>query len=242
MISVCIATYNGEKYIKEQILSILPQLSDEDEIIVSDDGSNDETINVINCISDKRITVVYNKENHGFVGNFENALRNIHGDYVFLCDQDDIWASDKVNKSLNHLKKYDLIVHNALLIDGNGTSLEKTYYDCLHRKSGFFMNLWKNRFLGCCMVMKREVVDYCLPFPRNISGHDYWIGMLALTKYKVCFVDDVLLFYRRHGGNVSSSSDKSGTSLFYKLFVKRIPLLLDIIKKKISDKMRLHHK
>lgn len=225
MISVCMATYNGSKYIREQLDSIIPQLAEDDEIIISDDGSKDDTLELIKKYNDKRIIIVHNETNHGFVGNFENAMRNVRGDYVFLCDQDDVWARDKVEKSLKYLRKYDLIVHNALLVDGNGVSLNRSYFDCLHKKTGFWSNWWKTRFLGCCMVMKRSVVDYCLPFPKNMQGHDYWVGMMSLAKYKVGFVDDVLLFYRRHGGNVSSSSGKSENTLFYKIFVKRIPLL-----------------
>lgn len=236
MVSVCIATYNGGKYIKEQLDSIIPQLASDDEIIISDDGSKDNTLDVINSYGDERIHVVHNEHKHGFVGNFENAMRNVHGDYVFFCDQDDVWTMDKVKKSLSYLQEFDLIVHNALLVDGNGVSLEKTYYDCLHRKTGFWMNLWKTRFLGCCMVMKRSVVDYCLPFPKNMQGHDYWVGMMALAKYRVRFVDDVLMHYRRHGGNLSSSSDKSETSLFYKIFVKRLPLFVHVVVRMILKK------
>lgn len=235
MISVCLATYNGCKYIREQLESILPQLSEDDEIIVSDDVSSDNTVEVIQSLNDQRIVVVKNNGPHGFVKNFENVLKYIHGDFVFFSDQDDIWTPDKVKKSLNYLQKYDLIVHNALLVDANGCSLGKTYFECLHQGCGFWMNWWKNRFLGCCMVMKRNIIEYSLPFPQNTQGHDYWIGMLALAaKYKVGFVDDVLLLYRRHGNNLSPSSEKSNNSLFYKIFTKRLPLLINVLIRRFS--------
>lgn len=232
MISVCIATYNGKKYIKEQLNSIVSQISEQDEIIVSDDGSSDGTLDIVKAFDDKRIKIVSNENRHGFVGNFENALIHAQGNFIFLSDQDDVWAEKKIDKMLEYLNKYDLVVHDAMLVDENGRCLNKTYYECLHRNQGFWMNFWKNRFLGCCMAMKRCVLEYSLPFPKDTLGHDYWIGMLALTKYKVCFVDDVLLYYRRHGGNVSSSSEKSKNSFFYKIFIKRLPMLFWVIRRR----------
>lgn len=235
MISVCIASYNGSQFIKEQLESILPQLSLEDEVIISDDGSSDGTLEIVRSLKDNRVRIIKNNGRHGFVWNFENALRNIHGDYVFFSDQDDIWEPNKVTKSLDYLQNYDLVVHDALLVDEKGTSLEKRYYECLHCYKGFWMNLWKTRFLGCCMAMTRNVIDYSLPFPKNTQGHDYWIGMLALTKFKVGFVDDVLIRYRRHGKNLSSCTEKSANSFFYKILKKRLPLLVNVIHRNFSE-------
>ena len=111
MISVCIATYNGEKYLRKQLDSILNQLEYNDEVIISDDGSSDETLNIISSYNDKRIHVFHNKGEHGVVKNFENGLNHVLGDYIFLCDQDDIWKSNKVQVVLNELKdaKKDVI-------------------------------------------------------------------------------------------------------------------------------------
>ncbi|MCD8291094.1 MAG: glycosyltransferase, partial [Prevotella sp.] len=95
-VSVCIATYNGEKYIEEQIRSILSQLSDNDEVIISDDGSHDQTLSLIQSIGDKRIKIFQNEGRHGFKYNFENTLKKVQGDYIFLCDQDDVWLPNKV--------------------------------------------------------------------------------------------------------------------------------------------------
>ena len=229
MISICLASYNGGKFIKEQIESILPQLSESDELIISDDGSKDDTISIIQSFNDCRIKLYINEMNHGFMGNFENALKHANGDVIFLSDQDDIWKENKVKTSLIELNYCDLLVHNAELVDGNGISLGKDYYSCLHNHVGFWANLWKTRFLGCCMVFNRKVLDACLPFPKRVVAHDYWIGMYALTKYKVKFIPNILLLYRRHGNNVSPSSEKSTNSLFYKVFVKRLNLLFALL-------------
>ncbi len=233
MISVCMATYCGEKYIREQITSILSQLSNEDELVVSDDGSKDNTISIIQSFNDQRIRLYNNEGKHGFVQNFENAMRHAHGDVIFLADQDDVWKPNKVNVVLNNMNNYDLVVHDAELIDGLGRSLGKSYYSTMHHNPGFLANFWKTRWLGCCMAFKREVLDYCLPFPEKIIAHDYWIGMLGMTKFKYHFMDDILILYRRHGTNVTSSGEKSNNSLYYKIITKRGNLLVSLIKKRV---------
>ena len=231
MLSVCMATYNGAIYIHEQITSILKQLSDEDELIISDDGSTDDTIRIIHLFKDTRIKLIQNSGRKGFVNNFENALNHASGDYIFLSDQDDIWKANKVHQLLGYLSEYDLVVHDAELIDGNGHSLGRNYYSVLHRRTSFLANLWKTRFLGCCMAFTKELKDACLPFPKNIVAHDYWIGMFALLKYRVYFAPDILISYRRHGGNVSPSSEKSNNSLYYKLVTKRLGLVSELLRK-----------
>lgn len=230
------ATFNGANYIYEQIASILTQLSEIDELVISDDGSNDDTINIIKSFKDNRIKLYYNVGKHGFVGNFENALLHAKGDLIFLSDQDDIWKPNKVKIILQIMNTCDMVVHNAELIDSEGNSLGKDYYSCLHTGIGFFANLWKTRFLGCCMVFKRELLIDCLPFPQKIVAHDYWIGMYALAKYKVEFIPDMLISYRRHGNNVSPSSEKSNNSFFYKVFTKRVNLLIALINRLYETK------
>lgn len=228
MISVCMACYNGQKYIQQQIDSILCQLSEDDELIISDDGSKDNTCAIIKNYNDSRIKLLHNQTNHGFIGNFENALREAKGDYIFLSDQDDYWKTGKVKKVIAQLQNYQLVIHDAELVDGDGKSLNKRYYECVHSKTGFFANLWKTRWLGCCMAFRREVLDYCLPFPKHIFGHDYWIGLLGMLKFQYCFMPEVLMCYRRHGDNVSPSGENSNTSWAYKI-QKRSGLVFDLI-------------
>ena len=135
MISVCMATYNGGKHIREQIESILPQLSLNDEIIISDDGSNDETVKIINSFNDKRIKLFFNQRKKEFnsrhalvTSNFENALKNAQGDIIFLSDQDDVWRDDKVKIYVDSLKDYHVVMSNYDVIDSNGVIKEKQYY------------------------------------------------------------------------------------------------------------------
>ena len=228
-ISVCMATFNGGRFIREQVMSILPQLGEDDEIIVSDDGSSDETINILNSFQDRRIKIIVNKGRHGVVPNFENALKYSSGDYIFLSDQDDVWKTNKVEVILKQMRQYDLVVHDAEMIDGEGHSLGKTYYSTMHHKKDFLSNLWKTRWLGCCMAFRREVLKFCLPFPSNIVAHDYWIGMLGMLKFRYRFFNDILICYRRHGNNTSPSGEKSANSMFYKLVTKRMNMLVALV-------------
>lgn len=235
-VSVCMAVYNGEKFIKQQIESILKQLTTEDELIISDDGSTDETLRIINDFQDCRIKIICNTQKHGFVGNFENSLSCVSGNFIFLSDQDDIWESNKIECCLYFLQQHDMVVHNALLVNYKGESLNKKYFDDLHASNRFLYNFYKTRFLGCCMAFNRKVLIECLPFPKNIVAHDYWIGMYWLFKYhrSVYFSEEVLMCYRRHGGNVSTSSEKSNNSFFYKILTKRFFLLEAVIKRFIK--------
>ena len=106
MISVCIATYNGERFIREQIDSILRQLSSDDEIILSDDGSTDDTISIINSIDDKRIKIIEGPRKHSPTPNFECAMKESKGDYIFLAVQDDVWKPNKVEVCIKWLQNY----------------------------------------------------------------------------------------------------------------------------------------
>lgn len=217
MISVCMATYNGSKYIKEQIDSILCQLSADDELIISDDGSKDDTCAIIEGYHDSRIKLLHNKKRHGYVGNFENALVQVKGDYIFLSDQDDVWMQNKVVVMSKYLETYDLVTHNALIVDGEGKSLGKSYFDCMHNRSGFFANFLETRHLGCCMAFNRAVLSKALPFVSYNRGHDYWIGCVADLAFKTIFIGDELVHYRRHGGNASPSSEKSKSTIWKKI-------------------------
>ena len=141
MISVCIATYNGGKYISKQIVSILNQLSDSDEIIVSDDGSKDDTINIIESLCDSRIKSYKNTGKHGVVPNFENALSKAKGDIIFFSDQDDIWADNKVQIMVRELQNADFVVHDALIMDKDDNVSDVNYYSLRKPHLRYWNNL-----------------------------------------------------------------------------------------------------
>ena len=231
-ISVCMATYNGEKYIKEQLDSILFQLSDNDEVIISDDHSTDGTIEVIKSYNDGRIKVFMNSKEKGYTRNFENALEKASGDIIFLSDQDDVWMDDKVKKSLRLLEENDFVVSDAQVVDNDLKTLAKSNFELRNVKHGFFNNFIRCRYLGACYAFNKKVLEKSLPFPKNSQyiPHDYWIYMIAISNFKVDVIHEPLIQYRRHNLNTSSGGDKSSNSLLKKVKI-RVYLLLQLIKR-----------
>lgn len=217
MISVCIATYNGEKYIKEQLTSILSQLSDQDELILSDDCSTDNTLEIVRAFNDSRIRILEGRRFGSPAFNFENALKNATGDVIMLSDQDDIWREDKVACVLAALKNCDLIVSDAQIIDGDGQIIADSFFTLRGSVRGYWNNILKNSFLGCCMAFKKECLKYILPFPRKIAMHDIWIGLCVELYGKTLFLPEKLIKYRRHGSNASQAAEKSRYSITYRL-------------------------
>lgn len=217
MISVCMATYNGERYIQEQVTSILHQLGPDDELIVSDDGSEDKTLQVLEEFHDPRIRM-FDGPRRGLTYNFENAIKNAVGDYIFLTDQDDVWESDKVQRMMEALQNVDLVVSDAWICDENAVSTGKSLYDICKPHKGFWPTLYHTTYIGCCTAFRRTILKKLLPFPPHIVMHDYWIGQIADLYYKTTFIPDKLLRYRRHGNNTSAlTTGISPLSLYEKL-------------------------
>ncbi len=203
-ISIALATYNGEKYIFEQLNSILPQLGPEDEIIVSDDGSSDNTLELIAGVCSVKI-MVFNNPEKGVISNVENAISHTSGDIIFLCDQDDVWLPNKISiiKKRFSESRANLVVSDAYIVDENLNVLEDSFYKLMNSGGGFIKNFVKNTFPGCCMAFRKELKDIILPFPDNIPMHDSWIGLLAELKGEVLFIPERLVYYRRHGDNAT---------------------------------------
>ena len=215
-ISVCMATFNGENYIHEQIKSILNQLSPIDELIISDDHSTDKTIAIVKSFNDERIKIVFNKNAKGSSGNFENAIEYACGEFIFLSDQDDIWVDGKVNKMLCMLNHVELVVSNAQFVDKDLKPSSETYFSLRGGKKGFINNIYYLRYLGACMAFKREILRKLLPFPKDhvLCPHDMWIALIAEFYFKVDVIAEPLILYRRHETNVSDGGRKSGNSIF----------------------------
>lgn len=220
MTSVCIATYNGEKFIKQQIETILNQTYEIDEIIISDDNSTDKTLKILSEFKNNKIKIIKNNKK-GVVSNFENALKNCFGEIIFLCDQDDIWVNTKVEVLIKKMKSYDIINHNAIIyFEKNNYTLDKTFFQLRNSKSGFLRNLYKTRYLGCCMVFNRKILEKALPFPDGIEMHDWWLGLIGESYGKSLFLDENLIFYRRHESNVSRGFEKSNYSKLKQLSIR----------------------
>ena len=230
MISVCIATYNGEKYIHEQIASILQQIGNDDEIVVSDDGSTDKTLDVVRSFDAQNIHIYINKGDHGYTPNFENALRNAHGDYIFLSDQDDVWMPDKVEACMKYLKVNDFVVSDALIVDGDNKPLFDSFCEQRKSKFGFLNTLIRFSYLGCCFAFRRKVLSKALPFPKNhiLCTHDNWLALVSTAFYKSAFIPLPLIRYRRYGGNASSGAKNANKSILFMIHY-RLYLLFHLI-------------
>jgi glycosyltransferase involved in cell wall biosynthesis len=230
MISVCLAAYNGEKYIQEQIDSILIQLGDSDEIIISDDNSSDNTMAIIKNYNDHRIKIIKNNGIHGYSHNFENALKHTSGDYIFWSDQDDVWLPNKVETILPFLIKDNLVVTDAYITNEN-LEIQKRLSQYRKYRNGYLRNLTKNIYMGCTNAFTKNIKDYCLPFPCSIYvPHDVWIGLLCELKFNVVYIDEPLILYRRHQNNLSEAGSKSNKTIWYMLRYRLI-LLYETLKR-----------
>ena len=205
-ISVALAAYKGEEYISEQLDSILGQLGENDEIIVSDDYPQGETRRIVldYVNRDSRVRFIEGT-GKGVVANFENALNACSGDVIFLCDQDDVWHEDKVNLVVEKISSgADLVLHDATVTDGKLNVTAPSFFAIHKTNTDYKSNLIRNTFVGCCMAFTRQVMLDTLPFPEDLPMHDWWIALAAIKKgYNVALLEMPLIKWRRHGGTVT---------------------------------------
>lgn len=235
MVSVCMTTYNGEKYLKRQLDTILEQLDQEDELVISDDSSSDTTIDIIKSYDDKRIRLFENNHFNSPVYNLEFALKQAQGDMVFLADQDDVWLPGRVHRVVEKLQDNDLVVCNALIVDQDEKVIHESYFQWKGSRSGFWKNWKKNSFLGCSLAFNRKILEAVLPFPEKLIMHDIWIGLMAESIGKVYFLDEKLMLYRRHEDNVTAAVHKddahlSEYSFGFKIWYRMV-LLFQVMKR-----------
>lgn len=215
MISVCVATYNGETYIKEQLKSILVQLSDEDEIIISDNGSSDKTLDIISEFKDRRIQIYNYTAQKGIIPNIENAMKQAKGQYIFLADQDDIWVDGKIQMMLTEFQQgVHIVMSDAVVVDSKLNVIQETMSQWRSYHPGFICNLLRSRYIGCCMALDAYMLKCILPFPKHIKAHDVWIGLYGELTKSFLYIENPLILYRRHDNNVSTASSKSTNSLY----------------------------
>lgn len=214
-ISVCMAAYNGERYIKAQLQSILKQLTERDEVIVVDDASTDKTKEVIRSFQDCRISLIEHKKNQGVLRTFEEAVRSASGEVLFLSDQDDIWAPDKILVVLRMFQLHtdaDIAVSDASLINEDGVPIGPSYYA---QRGGFHpgvvQNITRCHYLGCTMAFRSRLLSKILPFPVGYDIlHDLWIGVLnSFVGGKTLYINRPLVYYRRHEDNATGNRQLS---------------------------------
>ena len=203
-VSVALAACNGERYLREQLDSILAQLAEGDEVIVSVDPSEDATLELVceYAAADERVRVLEGP-GKGVIRNVENALRHCSGRAVFLADQDDVWLPEKAEKVCRSLETSTLVLHDAVITDAELRTQEPSYMEWRGSRQGIAANLWKNSYIGCCMAFRRELLEHILPFPEDLPMHDQWIGLMAEKHGTVHLLRTPLIRYRRHGNNAT---------------------------------------
>lgn len=209
------ATYNGERFLREQIDSILCQLGPDDELIVSDDGSTDGTLGIIESYGDLRIRLLHHRKKPEYArirhsrnfyyatDNFENALKAARGDYVFLADQDDVWMENKAELCLAELRNSACVVHNMQVIDEFNVRLSPAWYKENPVPGCWPGIVWRMPLRGCCMGFRRAVLEDVLPFPPGLMVHDYWIAAICLKRFSIGYVALPLIQYREHNNSTS---------------------------------------
>ena len=218
-ISVCLAAYNGAKYIEEQLLSIFPQLLEGDEVVFADDGSTDDTVERVKRLG-YSVRIVGVARVGGVVKNFERVLAAANGDAMVLCDQDDVWLPGRLDLVRKSLESAQLVIINGQVVDENLVPRSGTVFETVGRRAGFLSNLTRNSFIGCCMAFRRELRDRAVPFPAGVPWHDWYIGLVGECTGYVERIDTVSMLYRRHGANFSPTGEKSGNSFFKKLTMR----------------------
>jgi glycosyltransferase involved in cell wall biosynthesis len=219
-ISVCMATYNGSRYIKDQIFSILPQIGHNDELVICDDASTDDTVAIVKSIRDPRIKIIINEFNLGYTKTFEKALAASKGRFIFLSDQDDVWLDSKVNTCMKMLIDYDLVVTDCVITDSSLNQIGPSHFAKHNVRTGFIPNLIASRYVGSCMAFRRKILQKCLPMPSlsRLCPHDYWIALVSEAFYDVGLVRNPCMYYRRHSANASSGGRPTMRPIFIVLF------------------------
>ena len=251
LISVVMCTYNGAKYLKEQIDSILQQTIADFELVVCDDCSNDGTWEILQeyAANDERIRVCRNGQNLGFLKNYEKALGLASGTYIAMSDQDDIWMANHLEVLMNLLGERTIACGNSLLVDENGDSLDMTLKEqedltVVSEKPmdvALSIMVYRNPFQGAAMLFRRSFLEKALPLPDGVGYHDSWFAALACFMKGISYTDEVILKYRMHGENLSGlHSKKSRGNILNKRYrgeyiVDRPIMLEAIVNRKVVD-------
>ncbi|MDR2650939.1 MAG: glycosyltransferase family 2 protein [Prevotellaceae bacterium] len=208
LVSIVLGTYNGEKYLKEQIDSIFRQTYPNIEFIITDDCSTDSTPAILREFASKHenVHVYFNETNLGLVRNFEKAVKYAQGEYIAFADQDDIWLPEKIQRLVDNIGDNMLIHHDSAYIDADGNLIGKKSSDYRHLITGknlYVMDIDESGLWVAAhsMMFRRELLDLALPFTPSIN-HDGWIAYIAMLKGTIAVVPEVLVLYRQHGNNL----------------------------------------
>lgn len=235
------AIYNGRRFLPVQIASVLAQLEPEDELVVIDDASSDDSIAWLVSLNDPRLQLHSNSSNLGVLGSFERGLSLARQPIVFLCDQDDVWLPGKRAAFVAAFESDPrtlVVVSDAELIDANGVVTAPSF---MATRGGFRSSVWstlvRNRYLGCAMALRREVLHVALPIPRSVPMHDMWLGAIGSLLGRVHYISIPMMQYRRHGSNVSPAYSQGWS----RMLRWRLALLVALVTRLFTFKLGRHH-
>lgn len=225
------ATYNGEEFVFEQIKSILIQLSPNDELIISDDSSMDNTVKIIQSVKDHRVKLLTNNKFRDPIKNFQHTLNFAAGKYIFLSDQDDVWLDGKYNEMVHLLERYDLVISDSIIVNEQLNVLYPSFFTYFNSGKGILKNMIKSSYYGSCMAFRREILNAALPFPDTKEiGHDLWIGLVAEMLGTVYFYPKPLLLYRRHSAAFTPVNVGKSKRTKYQMLVGRLVMAKELLK------------
>lgn len=208
--SIAMAAYNGEKYIEEQIESILGLMGEDDELIISYEKSNDETLNLIKKYEaiDGRVHII-GDDKHSVEANFNNAVARCKGKYIFLSDQDDVWINDKINVMVDYFesnKDCVVLISNGYETDDK-LNIKGELFDLMNTSSNAIVNFVKGSYLGCQMAFRTRIREKVWPVREQPPlPHDLWLGIQGARFGKVSLIPLKLIKHRLHNNNYSNTS------------------------------------
>ncbi len=205
LISIALSSYNGEKYIREQLDSLIKQTYSPIEIVVVDDCSNDSTFSILKEYKEKydNIQIFLNEQNLGFNKSFEKAFSSCSGKYIAISDQDDCWMENKIERLHQHIGENLLIYSNSLLIDEDGNSLGKEKVRKMQpaKNDPRFFSI-RNVVSGHTALFKKELFELSLPFP-TVGYYDWWMALVAANESGITNINECLTKHRIHPSNAS---------------------------------------
>jgi glycosyltransferase involved in cell wall biosynthesis len=236
-ISVVMATYNGARFLRAQIDSILAQMEANDELVISDDRSGDATPEILAEYAADRVRVLRTSGQLGPIRNFEHALGHARGRVIVLSDQDDIWLPGRLARVRRHFASrtapYDLLVLDSDIVDGDLRPTQGSLFALLSAGPGLIKNIVRNTYVGCHMAFRRELLKVALPFPRAIPMHDVWMGLVSESLGPVTFEPGVTMLFRRSGENYTQARYSP-----IRRFTWRVGLVTSLLRLRLSARFR----
>ncbi len=242
-IDILMATYNGEKYLVEQLDSIINQTYHNWNLLIRDDNSTDKTLEIIQNYhkKDKRIKILKdNKGNLGIVRNFEELLKSSESEFIMFSDQDDIWVENKLDmylKMIEKIKNKGFMIHSdAILFNKNKSNILKDTFISKKAINRGLENVFFNYFVqGATILISKEIKNFILPFPKEVYLHDRYIHLISELFFERIFVNKALIYYRQHGDNQIGAKNTIRELLSKRYFDERDRQLIKVIYNKYGS-------